>query len=168
MGGLSSPPPRPEPVAEGRAGFLRVVLEQAFGLTSQALQAIAELEQQVVEADGGRLKLEWDDLRSRSGDRVEDVLWWEGERLIGFLGIYTFGEPPELVGMVAPDARRRGIGSALLDAALPLCRALGDRLPLLAVPRQSIEGKRLALHRGGMLDHSEHHLVWRKRASSGS
>ena len=135
------------------------VLEQAVGLTSEALQAIAELERQVVEADGGRLKLEWDTLRGRGGDRVEDLLWWERGRLLGFLGIYGFGESPELAGMVAPDARRRGIGSALLDAALPLCRERGDRQPLLVVPRQSNAGRRLALRRGGTLDHSEHHLV---------
>jgi ribosomal protein S18 acetylase RimI-like enzyme len=139
--------------------LLRAVLEHVAGLTPRALQAVAELERQVVEADGGRLKLEWDNLRSRSGDRVEDLLWWEGERLLGFLGIYTFGESPELAGMVAPDARGRGIGSALLDAAVPLCRERGDRPPLLVVPRQSSEGKRLALRRGATLDHSEHHLV---------
>jgi ribosomal protein S18 acetylase RimI-like enzyme len=139
--------------------LLHAVLEQAAGLTPGALQAVAELERQVVEADGGRLKLEWDNLRSRSGDRVEDLLWWEGERLLGFLGIYTFGESPELAGMVAPDARGRGIGSALLDAAVPLCRERGNRPPLLVVPRQSLEGKRLALRRGGTLEHSEHHLV---------
>ena len=143
------------------------MLERAAGLTPEALQAIAELERQVLEADGGRLKLEWDNLRSRSGDRVEDLLWWEGERLLGFLGIYTFGEPPELAGMVAPDARGRGIGSALLDAAVPLCRERGDRPPLLVVPRQSIEGKRLAVSRGGTLDHSEHHLVLVGEPSSG-
>jgi ribosomal protein S18 acetylase RimI-like enzyme len=135
------------------------MLQQAAGLTPEALQAVADLERQVVEADGGRLKLEWDNLRSRSGDRVEDLLWWEGERLLGFLGIYTFGESPELAGMVAPDARGRGIGSALLDGALPLCRERSDRPPLLVVPRQSLEGQRLALRHGGTLDHSEHHLV---------
>jgi ribosomal protein S18 acetylase RimI-like enzyme len=86
-------------------------------------------------------------------------LWWEGERLLGFLGIYTIGESPELAGMVAPDARGRGIGSALLDAAVPLCPERVDRPPLLVVPRQSTAGKRLALRRGGTLDHSEHHLV---------
>jgi len=139
--------------------LLSPVLEQAAGLTSGALRAIAELERRVVEIDGGRLKLEWDNLRGRSGDRVEDLLWWEGGRLLGFLGIYGFGESPELAGMVAPDARRRGIGSALLDAAVPLCRERGDRQPLLVVPRESIAGKRLALSRGGTLDHSEHHLV---------
>jgi hypothetical protein len=35
------------------------VLEQAAGLSSRALDAIAELERQVIEADGSRLKLEW-------------------------------------------------------------------------------------------------------------
>jgi ribosomal protein S18 acetylase RimI-like enzyme len=121
----------------------------------------------VVEADGGRLKLEWENLRSRSGDRIEDLLWWEGERLVGFLGIYGFGESPELAGMVAPNARRRGIGSALLDAALPLCGERSDRDPLLVVPRQSIAGQRLALRRGGTLDHSEHHLVLSGEPTSG-
>jgi len=152
---------------KGVSGLLLAVLKQAVGLTSGALQAIAELERQVVEADGGRVKLEWDNLRGRSGDRVEDLLWWEGERLLGFLGIYGFGQSPELAGMVAPDARRRGIGSALLDAAVPLCRERGDRPPLLVVPRQSIAGKRLALRRGGTLDHSEHHLVLSGQPTSG-
>lgn len=113
----------------------------------------------MIEADGGRLKLEWGSLRRRSGERVDDVLWWEGERLLGFLGIYGFASSPELAGMVAPDARRRGIGTALLDAAVPLCRDRGDRRPLLIVPRPSAAGKRLALKRGGVLDHSEHALV---------
>ena len=133
------------------------VLELAAGLSSRALQAIAELEQRVIETNGGRLKLEWGTLRRRRGDRVADLLWWEGDRdrLLGFLGTYGFESSPELAGMVAPDARRRGIGTALLDAALPLCRERGDRQPLLIVPRPSVAGKRLALRRGGVLDHSE-------------
>jgi ribosomal protein S18 acetylase RimI-like enzyme len=145
----------------------RRVLELAAGLTSRALQAIAELERQVVEVDGGRLKLEWDSLRARRGGRVEDLLWWDRERLLGFLGIYTFGSSPELAGMVAPNARRRGIGSALLDAAVPLCRERGDQTLLLVVPRRSVEGKRLAQRRGGTLNHSEHHLVLSGQPTSG-
>jgi ribosomal protein S18 acetylase RimI-like enzyme len=97
--------------------------------------------------------------RSRSGDQVEDLLWWEGDRLLGFLGLYTFGTPIELSGMVAPDARRRGIASALLDAALPLCRDRGQERALLVVPRSSPGGRALAVDRGGTLDHSEHALV---------
>jgi len=37
--------------------FACAVLEQAAGLPSRALHAIGELEREVVEADGGRLKL---------------------------------------------------------------------------------------------------------------
>jgi ribosomal protein S18 acetylase RimI-like enzyme len=123
------------------------------------LEAIAELERRVIEADGGRLKLEWGRLRRRAGNRVEDLLWWESDRLLGFLGFYGFGSSVELAGMVAPDARRRGIGTALLDAAVPLFRGRGVREALLIVPRPSVAGNRLAARRGAVLDHSEHALV---------
>jgi ribosomal protein S18 acetylase RimI-like enzyme len=135
------------------------VLEQATGLTPRALSAIAELERRVVDADGGRLKLEWATLRARSGDRVDDLLWWDGDRLDGFLGFYAYGSTLELAGMVAPDARRRGIATALLDAAAPLYRERNHREVLLIVPRSSEPGQRFAVNRGGVLDHSEHGLV---------
>jgi ribosomal protein S18 acetylase RimI-like enzyme len=134
-------------------------VEHARGLTDRELDAIGELERQVVARDGGRLKLAWNHLRSRSGDQVEDLLWWEDDRLLGFLGLYSFATPIELTGMVAPDARRRRIASALLDAALPLCRARGEERALLVVPRSSPGGRALALGRGGTSDHSEHALV---------
>ena len=135
------------------------MLQRATGLSSRELSAIEELERQVVEADGGRLKLEWGTLRRRSGEAVEDLLWWDGDRLLGFLGFYGFGSSLELAGMVAPDARRRGIATALLDAAAPLYRARGMREVLLIVPRSSQAGQRLALRHGGVFDHSEHALV---------
>ncbi|HTX30107.1 MAG TPA: GNAT family N-acetyltransferase [Solirubrobacteraceae bacterium] len=135
------------------------MLERAAGLSPRALEAIAELEREVVDADGGRLKLEWGALRSRSGERVGDLLWWDGDRLRGFLGFYGYGASLELAGMVAPAARRQGIATALLDAAMPLCREQGYAQVLLIVPRSSAAGKRLALGRGGALDHSEHALV---------
>jgi ribosomal protein S18 acetylase RimI-like enzyme len=130
-----------------------------MGLTSAELAAIADLERLVVDADGGRLKLEWGTLRSRSGSQVDDLLWWEDGRLLGFVGLYAFGGPVELAGMVAPAARRRGIGTALLRAGLDAARAHdGDQI-LLVVPRASAGGKSLAERHGGTLEHSEHALV---------
>ncbi len=135
------------------------MLEHARGLSPEALHAIAELERLVVGADGGRLKLEWESLRARSGDRVDDLLWWDHEQLCGFLGLYDFASPVELAGMVAPGSRRRGVGTALLDAAMVLCRSRGEQAALLVVPRASIAGQALAVARGARLDHSEHALV---------
>lgn len=143
------------------------MLERAAGLSRGALEAIAELERRVVAADGGRLKLEWGELRGRSGEHVEDLLWWDGDRLLGFLGLYGFGSSVELAGMVAPNARRRGIGSALLDAALLLCSPRGYRKVLLIVPRPSVAGRDLALARGGTLSHSEHAMVLSGGLSAG-
>src|SRR5690242_714263 len=134
-------------------------MQPVSSLNDEALAAIAELERRVVAADGGRIKLEWGVLRSRSGDRVEDLLWWDGDRLVGFLGIYAFGAPTaELTGMVDPDFRRRGIASALLSAALPLCRERGYTETLLVTPRTPAAARDLALARGGVLHHSEYAL----------
>lgn len=135
------------------------MLQHAHGLSAQTLASIAGLERLVVDADGGRLKLEWGRLRSRGGGLVEDLLWWDEGQLLGFVGLYAFGPSLELAGMVAPAVRRRGIATALLDTALPLCRDRGCQQALLVVPRGSAAGTALSLHRGGTLDHSERALV---------
>jgi ribosomal protein S18 acetylase RimI-like enzyme len=136
------------------------VIEISAGLSPAALDAIADLESRVVAADGGRLKLEWKALRNRSGQQAEDVLWWDGKRLLGFLGIYAHGAPTlELAGMVDPAARGRGIGTALLAAGQRLCRERAHDAVLLVVPRSSVAGRSLALRRGGRHEHSEHALA---------
>jgi len=137
-----------------------VVLKLTRGLSAGALRAVADLERRTVAADGGRLKLEWHVLSSRSGSDVEDVLYFDGDRLLGFLGLYSFAPPTvELVGMVDPVARRGGIATALLDAALAVCAERGLSQVLLVTPRSSSAGAAFALGRGGVLEHSEHALA---------
>ena len=136
------------------------MLELARGLTPTVLDALSELEQRVVAADGGRVKLEWRALHSRPGNEVNDFLWWQDDRLAGFLGLYRNAPPAvELAGMVDPRFRRLGIATALLDAALPVCRERDLRPLLLIVPRGSEGGRALARRCGAELDHSEHALV---------
>jgi ribosomal protein S18 acetylase RimI-like enzyme len=142
------------------------VLERSRGLSPASLAAIAELERRVVGADGGRLKLEWGNLRTRPNDQVNDFLWWAGDndrddaQLLGFCGVYRFGgSDPEIAGMVDPEHRRRGIGAALFDAVASNLRGRGIGRGLLVVPRVSAAGRQLAQQRGGVLDHSEHAMV---------
>lgn len=129
-------------------------------LSQQDLDAIAELERRVVGVDGGRLKLEWESLRSRRGDDESVLLSWDGDRLAGFLGLYSWdGRSVELAGMVAPDARNQGLGTRLAQDGLQLCHGRGFDRILLIVPRPSEAGARLAGRLGGVLDHSEHALL---------
>ena len=135
------------------------MVQRSVGLSPSTLEAIAGLERRVVSADGGRLKLEWEALRHRTGRDVEDLLWWSDGRLVGFLGIYSHGAPVlELAGMVDPEFRRHGIGTALVDEAVQVCRDRAHTALLLVVPRQSAAGRAVARRRGGALDHSEHAL----------
>ena len=136
------------------------MIELARGLSPGYLRELAELERRVLAVDGGRLKLEWGVLRTRGGQDVEDVMWWEEDRLLGFLGLYGFGAPTvEIAGMVDPAARRRGIATELLEAALPICRERGYQRALLVTPRGSVAGREFALSRAAVLEHSEHALI---------
>jgi ribosomal protein S18 acetylase RimI-like enzyme len=136
------------------------MIELARGLSPRDLSGLAELEMRVVAADGARLKLEWPVLRARGGVDIEDLLWWERDGLLGFLGLYAFAPPTvEIAGMVDPSARRRGIATALLDAALPICRERGYERVLLVTPRGSVGGREFALSRKAVLEHSEHCLM---------
>jgi ribosomal protein S18 acetylase RimI-like enzyme len=136
------------------------VVQRSAGLPGAALDAIADLEKRVLASDGGRLKLEWGTLRSRPGDQVNDVVWEDDGRLLGFAGIYLFGgSVPEVTGMVDPVARRRGIATALLTEVGAICRERGIARVLLLVPRPSTGGHELAARFGGTLDHSEHAMV---------
>lgn len=136
------------------------MLERSRGLTDDARAAIGDLERTVVAHDGGRLKLEHGVLRSRPDDRVQDLLWCDDGRLLGFLGLYRFGEHPlELAGMVHPQARRRGIGAALLDAGVGLAAEQGVDRALVVVPSVSEAGRALVRRRGATLAHAEHALA---------
>ncbi len=115
----------------------------------------------MVEADGGRLKLEWQALWTRPGDEVNDYCWLDGDRLLGFLGIYRHGSTPELAGMVDPAWRRRGVGTALLDAARAELARRDVADALVVCPRTPAGGAAFALARGGVAEHSEHALELR-------
>ena len=80
-------------------------------------------------------------------------MWWEEDRLLGFVGLYAFGAPTvEIAGMVDPSARRRGIATALLEAGLPICRERGYQRALLVTLRGSAAGREFARSHGAVLE----------------
>ena len=76
-------------------------------LTKEGLFAIKMLQEICEKEDSIQLKLNFDMLESRSGNRKEDFFHFEDGKLVGFLGSYYFGNKVEICGMVHPNYRRR-------------------------------------------------------------
>ena len=95
------------------------------GLLQAELKEIQQLAQLCNQADGIRLKLNWDMLMERSSEVTNDFLFYSDGILIGFLGIYIFkSTEAEISGMVHPDYHHQGTVSfsALVEAAKQVCK----------------------------------------------
>jgi ribosomal protein S18 acetylase RimI-like enzyme len=155
------------------AGILSAVsssqIVEADRLSDEQLTGIERLEQAC--ADDGRLKLEWETLRSRPHDQVRDFLYCtqpdsEVGEVVGFLGLYNFGPgPTEVCGMVHPRHRRQGIFTQLLAAAnrraLPAETVDGEgRVErLLIVNEESASGRAFVEANAAAPEHSEYSMT---------
>lgn len=91
------------------------------------------------------------------GNETNQCLYYEDGALHGIVTL-----PPdnhiEVLGMVHPNRRRRGIGRALLDAAKTECRRRGVQTFLLVCEATSPAGKAFAETMGGCYRFSEHRM----------
>ncbi|QOR67812.1 GNAT family N-acetyltransferase [Cytobacillus suaedae] len=106
-------------------------------LTAQQLQDIESLQKVCESHDNIKLKLNWDMLRSRGSQEPEDFFKYESSLLVGFIGIYGFGDKVELCGMVHPDFRNNGIFTKLFQQAIEVCKNQGYERILLNAPADS-------------------------------
>jgi ribosomal protein S18 acetylase RimI-like enzyme len=130
------------------------------GLTQTELAEIEHLAQLCNTYDGLDLKLNWNTLRSRPQDATNDFLYYEDGLLVAFLGLYAFNSrEAEVSGMVHPAYRRRGIFSALFDAAVEECRSRHLPQILLIVEHVSAAGQAFARTLPVTYDHSEYKMA---------
>lgn len=133
----------------------------ARGLSDDELQDIRELEKACCKYGELKMKLNWDMLANRSTDEVNDLLYYDGSRLIGFLGLYDIEQKSkeiEIMGMVHPDYRRTGIFKELFNAAQQECISRGARRILLITERSSDAGTSFAKLTGAQYSCSEYRM----------
>ncbi|MBE4909616.1 GNAT family N-acetyltransferase [Bacillus luteolus] len=107
-------------------------------LKAQQLHDIESLQKVCESHDNLKLKLNWDMLRSRGSQEPEDFFMYESSLLVGFIGIYGFGDKVELCGMVHPNFRNNGIFTKLFQQAIEACKNQGFERILLNAPADSV------------------------------
>ncbi|GAA0327447.1 GNAT family N-acetyltransferase [Bacillus carboniphilus] len=129
-------------------------------LSPQQLEDIERLQKKCEKADQISLKLNWDMLQNRDSLVKNDFFHYDGQELIGFLGLYGFGHKVEICGMVAPKYRRKGIFSHLFDAAIQEVKVQNITQILLNTPSNSSSGKGFLQGISCAYSFSEYQMKW--------
>lgn len=89
---------------------------------------------------------------------TNQFFYYLDNHLAGFVSLAPGEDDVELLGMVHPDHRRRGIGCALLDAARNECRRRGAKGLLLVCEEPAVAGHAFVRAVGGTYRFSEHRM----------
>ncbi|MGG1519450.1 GNAT family N-acetyltransferase [Paenibacillus oryzisoli] len=139
------------------------------GLSSQELEGVRTLWDTCNEHDGIDIKLNWGTLSSRSPGITNDFLYYENDVIVGFLAIYSFlSTEVEISGMVHPAARRKGIFSALAQAAVAECRRRQVPKLIWINERGSAAGKGFVTQLGAAYAYSEYVMELRDDVQAAS
>ncbi len=98
---------------------------------------------------------------------VNELMYFDGETLVGYIGIGNFGGgmPPELNGMVHPRYRHLGVFQMLSALAIGECKRQKIKIALLLCDRQSDDGQKFIEKTGARYHHSEFEMYLRNESS---
>jgi len=126
---------------------------------------IGELKKICAQYDQTSLKLELDFKLNRSGNKSDrpdernEFLYYSDHRLVGYIGICSFGgNGIEVNGMVHPDYRRQGIFTELFSFVKDEWAARAYPKMLLLSDYNSVSGLGFIKHTGAVHDHSEYEM----------
>jgi len=128
-------------------------------LTDDERNEIATLAALCNAHDGLDLKLSIGLPHPEADQAAGDFLFYADRRLVGYCALDSSnGSPFELCGMVHPTYRRRGIGRALLQAAMAESTQRGSARLLMICEDVSTSGRGFAATAGAVYRFSEYRL----------
>lgn len=133
-------------------------------------ETISGLQDRCIKMDQTALKLELDykvGVSVDSSKGVQDInefMYYDGDVLIGYMGISSFGGPWEVNGMVDPDYRRQGIFTKLFELVLAEWKRRKSGSMLLLSDRNSDSGQEFIAGVGAQYKHSEYEMFLKENA----
>src|SRR4051812_19034036 len=128
-------------------------------LTDAELAEIKQLAQICQERQPLDLRLTWDALALRTGDKASELLYYRDDILTGFFSMDGLGfQEAEGTGIVHPNYRRQGMFRALVSAALEECRQNKTESLILLFDHRSDAAAAFATALGAQHDFSEHSM----------
>ncbi|WP_173223414.1 GNAT family N-acetyltransferase [Paenibacillus alba] len=150
-----------------RGNLLKQGIVPRAGLSPQELEEVRELWEICNRQEGIEIKLNWGTLTDRPAGVTNDFLFYQDDRIVGFLAIYSFlSTEVELSGMVHPDARRQGIFSQLVQTAIDTCRHRQVPKLIFINERSSESGKSFLAKLGSQYSFSEYVMELRGHAAA--
>jgi ribosomal protein S18 acetylase RimI-like enzyme len=129
-------------------------------LTDMELAEIKQLTDLCNTYENLYMRLSFSMLRERSSRADNDFLYYEQNMLVGYLALDEWGmDEKEVIAMVHPDFRRKGIFAALFAAVREECQQREIPRLLLVCEQASRSGQGCVNAIGGRLDFSEHEMV---------
>jgi ribosomal protein S18 acetylase RimI-like enzyme len=145
---------------ENMSQMQRQGLIKKSALTDMEIAEIKQLTDLCNTYENLYMRLSFSMLRERSGHANNDFLYYEQNMLVGYLALDEWGmDEKEVIAMVHPDFRRKGIFAALLATVREECQQREIPRLLLICEQSSRSGQGCANAIGAKLDFSEHEMV---------
>ncbi|GEM49034.1 GNAT family N-acetyltransferase [Deinococcus cellulosilyticus] len=134
---------------------------QERALTPEQLAQASDLQATINKQRGLDLKLglDYEPLTVHETPWHRHHLVFEGDRLVGYGSILGAYHMPELKIMVAPEHRRKGIGTQILNTMVRVCQVPGVQKILGICEAASPEGQAFLQKREVTLDFAEYRMV---------
>ncbi|NOU90474.1 GNAT family N-acetyltransferase [Paenibacillus sp. LMG 31460] len=139
------------------------------GLSPLELEGVRKLWEVCNSHDHIEIKLNWSTLSDRPSGVTNDFLFYQNDRLVGFLAIYCFmSTEVEISGMVHPEARRQGIFGQMVQTAIAECRRREVPKLIFINERGSESGKAFLTNLGAAYSFSEYVMELQEQAAETS